>query len=128
MVDIKQSVKEKLSQLIKQCTLDTNSTMVIIAKGMELLTTYKELQGHEKRAILMSILKEIAAGKDGVIGTNDDIIPAHVIKNIEFMLETGLVTEFINIAVDITKGKFNLSNTLDVAKKSVVPCFALCGK
>ena len=98
----------------------------LIVKGMEVAQKLPNMSGAEKKALVISALEKVAAGKDGVTGTDDDLIPQEVVASIRAVLEKNLVGDIIDVVADIVKGKFDLQKATDVAKDTVqvaVGCF-----
>lgn len=118
-------VTEQLTSAIKSNKMDVSSPFSIVAKGMEIVNQFPSMNGNEKKAMLMKVLRQIAAGKDGIEGTADDLLPAKTLDAIQLMLEKDLISDFANVASDIAKGKVNLQKVIETAKTSV-PLFIAC--
>lgn len=87
---------------------DVNA-VTLIAKGMEIMQQYPMLNESEKKAMLFQVLKTIAAGKDGVQGTDDDVIDAKTLAQLQYMLENNIVQDMVSIFQDVAAGKFNIA-------------------
>jgi hypothetical protein len=128
MENLIQSVYTQITEIIKSNQIDVNSPFSIITKSMEVISTLQELNGHQKKALLLRTLKDIAAGTDRVAGTSDDVIPAKVIEEITKMMDSGLIDDYVKIILDVAQGKFTFARAVDVAAKTVPFCFSLCGR
>lgn len=124
-MDVGNVVTEQLTSIIKSNKVDTSSAFAIVAKGMEIVNQFPSMNGHEKKALLMKVLRQIAAGKDGIEGTADDLLPMKTLDAIQMMLDKDLVSDFANVASDIAKGKINLQKVVETAQKSV-PLIVAC--
>lgn len=124
-MDVGNVVTEQLTSIIKSNKVDTSSPFAIVAKGMEIVNQFPSMNGHEKKALLMKVLRQIAAGKDGIEGTADDLLPMKTLDAIQMMLDKDLVSDFANVASDIAKGKINLQKVVETAQKSV-PLIVAC--
>jgi len=93
-----------IRKAIETKTLDSSSAMTLIHKGMELLSNYQILKGSEKKQILLSVLEQVSAGSDGILGTADDLLPETTLKAIKAIMEGNLVGDIVDTFVAITKG------------------------
>ena len=86
--------------------------MEIIGVGMQFIERYSHLTGSEKKELFMKALDYIANGKDGIAGTEDDIIPKKTVDMIKLMLDNGIVEQTIDLVSDIAKGKYDINKTI----------------
>lgn len=111
-----------------------DSPMKLIAKGMELLETFPNMKGEEKKDLLIKVIEKIAAGADGVVGTDDDIIPAAVVEALKTMLEKDLIGDIIQVISSAARGEFNIQQATLVAvetanvARSCIPALITCFK
>lgn len=129
-----QEVSKQVLDVLKNNKIDINSPFAIITKSMEVVNSFQHFNGHEKKALVLRVLKKIAAGKDGIAGTEDDIIPPKVMEQIQKLLESGLVDDYTKVLSDVVKGKFDfdikkmdMSKAAEVVIKTAPMCFSLCG-
>ena len=93
-----------IRKAIETKALDPTSAMSIIRKGMELLDTFKNVKGAEKKQILFRVLEQVSAGSDGILGTSDDLLPEATLKAIKAIMDGDLVGDIVDTFVAITKG------------------------
>lgn len=93
-----------IRKAIESKSLDPSSAMTIIHKGMELLSSYKTLKGADKKRILLCVLEQVSAGSDGILGTDDDILPESTLKAIKVIMEGNLVGDIVDTFMSIAKG------------------------
>ncbi|MGA0214589.1 MAG: hypothetical protein ACO3IY_03495 [Pelagibacteraceae bacterium] len=111
-----------------------DSPMKLIAKGMEIMETFPNLKGAEKEKLLIKVIEKIAAGADGIVGTDDDIIPAPVVEGLKTILEKDLVGDVANVIKSAFKGEFKFNQAVEVAKdlskvgKTCIPSLIKCFK
>ena len=123
-----------LQEGILKGEISKDSPMKLIAKGMEMLETFPNMKGEEKKALLVKVIEKIAAGADGIAGTDDDIIPVAVVDALKTMLEKDLVGDIIQVIASAARGEFNLQQAKLVAvetanvAKSCVPALMTCLK
>lgn len=86
--------------------------MEIVGVGMQFMERYSHLTGAEKKEMFVKALEYIANGKDGVAGTEDDVIPKKTVDTIKLMLDNGIVEQTIDLVSDIAKGKYDINKTI----------------
>jgi hypothetical protein len=123
-----------LQEGILKGEISKDSPMKLIAKGMEMLETFPNMKGEEKKALLVKVIEKIAAGADGIAGTEDDIIPQSVVEALKTILEKDLIGDIIQVIAGAARGEFNLQQAklvaVETAKvaKSCVPALMTCLK
>lgn len=79
-----------------------NSKLIEILKrnpptsAVELIRT---VQLYVKGDDIMSVIENIAAGADGISGTDDDIIPRDILETLRVLLKHRVVHELVNESV-----------------------------
>ena len=105
--------------------IPANSAMSIIAKGMELMETFPNMNGEQKQSLLMSVIEKVAAGSDGILGTADDILSKETVETLRLILEKNLLTDITHLISDTAKGKFNINKAIQVAQTANTICLPL---
>lgn len=130
MSEVDQLVFE-LQDFLSNNPSEVNPTM-IIAKAMELVERVKGLSGPEKKDLVLKVIFIVAKGKDGVEGTDDDIISKDVMDNVRILVDKNLVSDVVDVIVSAANGKFDIMRTVQLAQDTTVVatgCFhALFGK
>lgn len=97
----------------------------LIAKGMEIVQKQcKDMLGSDKKQLLLMVFEKVAAGKDGVVGTSDDVLPPQVVEIVKMLLEKNLVGDMIDVISAAANGKFELQPAVQVAQGCFAACFA----
>ena len=94
-----QSLCIGLTQLLKDEGLKDRVNMVEFVKQASKLIKHDALNDSEKIDLLVTALKQIAKGKDGIFGTEDDLISEEVIAEIQQMSKTNLLTDLVTIFI-----------------------------
>ena len=99
-----------LTEMIKQREIETNNIFTLIKQIVRIIdetnkSSKKKLSHPEKHDIVMSIILDVAKGKDGILGTSDDIIPPKVIEEIKMMKDTSLLSDCISLINDAMSKK-----------------------
>lgn len=86
----------KLSEALlkKEVTL---TPLPIIKYLMKILDVDNMLTGSEKRNLVVEVLSYICAGKDGISGTADDLIPPNILEGIIALITSGVIDEVITL-------------------------------
>lgn len=124
-----QLLSSKLSIMLLETVVNkqipANSAMSIIAKGMELMETFPNMNGQQKQSLLMSVIEKVAAGSDGILGTADDILSKETVETLRLVLEKNLLADITHLITDTAKGKFNINKTIELAQTAHTICFPL---
>jgi hypothetical protein len=127
-----QLLSSKLSIMLLETVVNkqipANSAMSIIAKGMELMETFPNMNGPQKQTLLMTVIEKVAAGSDGIIGTADDILCKETVDTLRLILEKNLLTDITHLITDTAKGKFNINKTIELAQTAHSVCLPLLTK
>tara|TARA_Y100000389_G_C17266538_1_gene415741 strand:- start:162 stop:512 length:351 start_codon:yes stop_codon:yes gene_type:complete len=103
-----------LTEMIKQRELETGNIFTLIKQIIAIIkkankSKKMKISEVEKHDIVMSIILDVAKGKDGILGTSDDIIPLKVINEIKTMHDTSLLSDCISLINDtMSKKRFNI--------------------
>lgn len=118
--ELKSILAFKIEQTLS--TMPNINAVALIAKGMELMKQYTTLNESEKKALLLQVLQTIAAGKDGIQGTSDDIIDSKTLAQLKYMLENNIVQDMVSTFQDVVSGKIDLKKTQSLFVK-IFGCF-----
>ena len=109
-------ISVELFQAIETKLVASDSPMAIIVKCMEIIKTHWSADApFNKKEVLMKVLERIGAGKDGVFGTDDDLISAATLEEIKRIVEGPHLDSMINTVLDISNGKFNFTTAKTAA-------------
>lgn len=78
--------------------------------------------------MLLNVIKKVAAGADGILGTDDDVLPKECIDTLQIILEKNLTEDIIKVISDTARGKFNINQTIEIAKQTATVCMPLLQK
>lgn len=104
-----EEIKTKIFEAIQTKKINVESAVDVLGYLMQEADKLKSLNGDEKKAIVISILSDLAKGDDGITGTSDDILSPDVIKGINAMIDNNLVSCLINVLIDASKGNLDLN-------------------
>lgn len=113
-----------LKSSIMNKKVDTTSALSVVMRGMEIIDTYKNLNGQQKKDYVFAVVKELAKGTDGIAGTKDDLLPQSTVDALATIIRENLLGSFINIVSDAAKGKLDVNRVVS----TTVSCFKLCFK
>ena len=96
MIELLHSLKKKNTQVDKV-------TFLI----QHLVSSLKVKESDEESVeLIFNFLSELAKGPDGVLGTDDDLIPVHVMNEIKLMQNTSILKDIINLCTKKSKRKW----------------------
>jgi hypothetical protein len=123
---MQQQVVKLIMNAVRERNINSLSTVHFIAECMKLIETFPQLTGKQKKSMLVEALKEVAKGKDNVLGTADDTISKEQLRMLEIMLEANIVEDIIELVIDITKHRFSMEKGEKVAKKGLSLLLSCC--
>lgn len=98
--------------------------VAFVAHCMRILNTeetWASVKGAAKKDMLLQALDKVANGKDGVAGTEDDVLPAAFVDAVKLMLERNLVSQMIDVIADAAKGRFDAPKAKEVVVHGCIP-------
>lgn len=101
---------------------DINYTQIIVI-AMEIIDKYENLDGSLKKSYIIMAIENIARGYDKMIGTEDDLISQENVLILKNLIEQNILSDFIDIVANATKGKFDINKSKSIIKKG---CRFLC--
>jgi hypothetical protein len=63
---------------------------------------YDHLSTNEKKTLIIKTIHEIAAGKDGILNTEDDLISPRILKTLKVLIKTGIITSTLDLLYEIS--------------------------
>jgi len=59
----------------------------------------------EKKKLVIETLEDIVAGPDGILYTDDDLLPRHVVEGIEILIRTNIIVSTIELVFELSQAK-----------------------
>jgi hypothetical protein len=108
--------------------LELNSVFDVLKSFIYILDGFESLSGAEKKTIIMKTLEEIAAGADGILYTEDDLMPPHVYDGLVLLIKHNLISSSIDLIADLMHSNpvCSLPCVLCKVLHSVTCCFTCC--
>lgn len=104
------------------------NAMDVIKSLWYVVDGFGEMNTEEKKKVVILALEDLASGKDGVLNTDDDIIPPHILKGITLLIECNLVMDMIDLIYEVTQAKQCMSWSMYVCRiLSYLTCCCPCG-
>ena len=105
-----------LTKLMEDKQLNANNAMELISHIITVIQTSKDhTKFDDTRTIDLTkrFIYQIAKGKDGILGTADDLIPASTLMEIDELLSTSMFTDILVIVNDLVKLRgFNVKRSM----------------
>lgn len=73
-----------------------SSAVGLITTGMKMLKEMGVADAAKQKELLLQLLHRVAAGKDGVSGTADDLISPKILEQLNMLLNTQMATDIIS--------------------------------
>lgn len=119
------NIYQKIIDLISEKKINLKSAVDIVKIAMQEVEKMNELTGINKQKMVLEIVSEIAKGKDGISGTQDDIIPINVMNGVKSLLEHDLIPSIINVIIDATNGRLDV-NKVNNCFTSIIQTIFTC--
>ena len=79
------------------------ASLPIVQMGMRIVARETTLSGAEKKALVIHVVERIARGKDGIEGTQDDVIPPMVVAGLRALIQSQVLDGVIDLAYSTLK-------------------------
>ena len=89
-----------LINLMKEEQKNNRVNIVEFVKKASKLLKYDSHSNENKVKLLVEALKQVGKGNDGIFGTNDDLIPEHIVHEIQKMESTNILTDLVSVFVN----------------------------
>lgn len=92
-----ETLKKSLADKLHAKPEDALSAIRIVSLALDAVTRlYPHLSASERRTVIILSIEKIAAGGDGVLGTNDDVISLQVLQHLKTLLGTNMLSDLIS--------------------------------
>lgn len=100
------AISMALSHMLANNQLATTNSITLLKQIMERLERdLPKVAREEKVKYVVHYLSEIAKGKDGIAGTADDVIAPEVMKDLQKMTESSMLSDVLDLCMDVVNGK-----------------------
>jgi hypothetical protein len=100
------AVSMALSHMLANDQLTTTNAIVLLKEIIERLESdLPKVSREDKIKYVVHYLSEIAKGKDGIAGTDDDIISESVMKELQKMTDSSMLTDVLHLCMDVVSHK-----------------------
>jgi hypothetical protein len=91
---------------------DTMVTAVDVIRAVfSVMDGYTQMSPAKKRESMIRILEGIAAGDDGILGTEDDAIPWHVLETLRMLINLDILPSLMDLLLDLTSVQLGCAAT-----------------
>jgi len=113
-----------IEEAILQKKLDVSSPMGIISAALGIVQNIGAMTLEEQKQITLKAIERIAAGADGISGTDDDLIPVAVVQKISALLNADVVGSILDFIGNLPVPKeiaVGCAPCLSMFRSKVVP-------
>jgi hypothetical protein len=122
-------VYSSLVDSIKKENVDVKSPTDIMTKGAEILDRKAGLTDETKKSCLIQVIEEFVKGKDGVLGTDDDLIPHATLESLRIMIDGGLIEDIAKLVLTGTQGRLDVEAAKKASRKCAnIWCLCFAGR
>ena len=109
---------------IKNENVEINDAIDLLRSLIFIIEDFGHFSGFEKKELVIKLLEDIAAGNDGILNTDDDVIPSYILKSLKLLIESDLVSSTIDLICEVTHTKKCCS--LICYLRQLFCCFSCC--
>lgn len=120
---ITDTLYNQVLDIIKTKKVEVNDAFTLVAYGAKLIEKTKGMDLDEKKVILLKVFEKIAKGNDGQFGTVDDVIPEHIWKQVETLLNSNMLHSLISLVFNLITKKLP-----ELTHKTTTCLSSLCKK
>lgn len=93
-----------LTKMIKQKELNVNDALGLVINVMTIINQSKaSIDDDTTIGTTKDFIREVAKGPDGLLGTDDDLIPPKTLKEIEELLKTSIADDVLSMCNELVK-------------------------
>ena len=101
---------DKIKSVISDKKISILNSIQLLTLLIEEVEKFDNMYGNEKKQYVINTLEEIAKGDDGILGTEDDIIPTYIYESLKILIESNLISDIIDNMINIYNKKSKSSN------------------
>lgn len=113
---ILQRVYNNLLLEISKDDVKIDNTLDIIKSLWFIVNGFINLTQDEKKTIVIHTLNDIAAGKDGILNTEDDIIEPHILYGLNMLIKCDMITSTIDLICEVSQIKTTCTYSMYIYK------------
>lgn len=93
-----------LTKMIKQKQLNVNDALGLVINVMTIINQSKaRIDDDTTIGTTKDFIREVAKGPDGLLGTDDDLIPPNTLNEIEELLKTSIADDVLSMCNELVK-------------------------
>jgi hypothetical protein len=81
----------------------------VIKYLVKAMNEFYDLNGRQKKRVVIKVLEDICSGPDGILYTEDDLLPRHIIDGLRLLIETGMISSSIDLVCEAVLAKTGVS-------------------
>lgn len=89
-----------MKEVLKKDSIKINNTIDFIKSLWLIINELNTLSYDEKKHIAIHTLNNIAAGKDGILNTPDDLIESHILYYLDMLIESDMIINIIDLMIE----------------------------
>jgi hypothetical protein len=85
--------------------VQVNNAVDVVRSLTSIVDSFSSLDQEGKKKLIIKTLEDIVSGNDGILYTDDDLLPRHVLEGLEVLIRTDVILSIIELAMEITQTK-----------------------
>ena len=78
--------------------IELSTPMSIIKHLVTVVEKEPDLSSKGKKQMVLKVIKVICSGKDGILGTEDDLFPVSLVNGLDALFQSGVIDEIVDLA------------------------------
>jgi hypothetical protein len=90
---------------VEKKNVQINNAIDLLKSLILIMEDFGHLTGPEKKLIVIQIIEDIAAGTDGILNTQDDLMSPYILKSLELLIQSNVIPSTIDLICEVTHTK-----------------------
>lgn len=113
-MDYKQRIVLNLIQRINDGSVDINNAVDLLKAVFVIVNKFTTFDQQRKKEVVIETLEDIVAGRDGILYTDDDLLPKHILDGLKALIDNNMLLSTLDLLWDMSYAKtgFKLSKCI----------------
>jgi hypothetical protein len=101
----KKTVLENLLLAVNRDKIRIQDPIDLIKAIFNIVIRFDSMTLEEKKNIMLETLEAIVVGKDGVLFTQDDLLPRNVIEGLQILIKSNMLFSILDLLYELTQAQ-----------------------
>ena len=103
--DMTKNVLENLLLAVNRNKVRIQDPIDLIKVIFNIVMRYDSMSLDEKKSIMLETFEAIVVGKDGVLFTQDDLLPRNVIEGLQILIKSNLLFSVLDLLLELSQAQ-----------------------